>query len=960
MEVLAVLLVLGIFFFPFISVVILWKKVRSLEDQNADLRFRMEALEKGQPSGADFPESEKTLAEETLTGTSADEAQTPPTVSPPPVSPLPVFTPEKKKRKSGSFGRLRKSAFWQKAEHQFLENWSGILGSVIMVLGAGFLSIYAALKFNEFVRFLLLLLLAAVPGALYYLLRNKEKWQLQALWMRSISGAVFLFACLGSGGVPGLQWVHNPIWSLGLLILGIAVNLGLSSLGKRQEFASFHCLLSLVALAVMPPGASSLVIALIITLYALIHCYRQRWDIHLLLVLTGFFAYHIYWIFSLDTYPADDLRLLGAAALSLIFLTSTFVHYRKAYTGPRFSLLPFLGHLLNWLYFAVGMYLYVGERPERSLVILAGSLLAFVLTGQAERKKIPWLRSTGLVMGELLLVSAVVTLKGWDVSTVMIAGIIYAQALLFLQMMIRVGQKGLYRFALCVHAAAALTLIYLFFEEQGLNSLIYSAGLTAALGAHHLGLSSRKDSSWLSSDFPFKLKREFSITGLLCGIAAFTLLIMISEELIRFEYLLGAALPLPLLILRRKSDSRGLRAGLVLFLSSYLIGSSDHILNSLTGFPEQAVLFAGLFLTAGATFFWENKTSRSMLISGLILSAAGLMLLSFKVLEPLSPFAPGLAWLVFYVLIMRVKKIPGRFTPAGLLFIAAFLIRHFTVLMDLDNAWGPLLHRHLSELALLAAFYLGRRKTSVPLEDAREAGEPKMMEKIRSFSMDAGVLLFLLFTALELPFVRIPAALSLACLGMLGYRHFIRKEGRILGYALLFYGLSMILLSLALIGGESGLRLAGLMTLAALSPSLYMVINLEDLSEIGRPIFFKRLEKAKAPLLLYSLALTTALYLYRAVPSDYLTMLWALECFLIFSAGIFLTGKHFRYAAQGGLVLCVIRLILIDLDGSGPLLRGAVFLAVGLLMLGTNSLYNRFRERFSPESSESSEKQDFL
>ena len=48
MEALAILLVLGIFFFPFAGVIILWRKVRSLEDQNAELRFRMDVLEKNQ------------------------------------------------------------------------------------------------------------------------------------------------------------------------------------------------------------------------------------------------------------------------------------------------------------------------------------------------------------------------------------------------------------------------------------------------------------------------------------------------------------------------------------------------------------------------------------------------------------------------------------------------------------------------------------------------------------------------------------------------------------------------------------------------------------------------------------------------------------------------------------------------------------------------------------------------
>ena len=298
MEVILVFLVLGLFFSPLIAVFIFRKKLNRLEDRYQMMESRLARLEEGRDTPFQEPLPEESLSAGLESGT---ELQEPSAVE---NHPLPGASAH-----VAPYRRRRLPPVLLKLERQFLDNWTGILGAVIIVLGAGFLSIYAALKMAEFARFLLLLLLSAIPGGLFLFLRTREGWQRQAAWFRSISGAIFLFACLGSGGIPGLQWIHNPFQSLGLLILGIAVNLGLSVLGGKEYFASFHTLLSLLALAVVPPGTTSLFIAAVICLFAIIQTYRVRWDLHLLLTVSGFFAYHLHWMTTLQGGGFTDLVL---------------------------------------------------------------------------------------------------------------------------------------------------------------------------------------------------------------------------------------------------------------------------------------------------------------------------------------------------------------------------------------------------------------------------------------------------------------------------------------------------------------------------------------------------------------------------------------------------------------------------------------------------------------------------
>ncbi|QEN06711.1 hypothetical protein EXM22_01405 [Oceanispirochaeta crateris] len=958
MEVLIGLLAIMIFFSPLAGVIILRHRIKRLEDLNAELNYRMSKLESKfetntdfetsdipegvfQPASENAPEEINTLLEkESWVETPAEVSQ----------EVVPFI--KTKSRRSEFKGPSKHREIMKKLERQFLENWTGILGSVIMVLGAGFLSLYAALKFNEFTRFLLLLLLSALPGSLFFILKDREKWERQALWMRSISGAIFLFACLGSAGIPGLQWVHNPIQSLGLLGLGIAVNLGLSSLGKKQEFASFHSLLSLLALSVMTPGFASLVMAVIITLYALIHCFRNRWDVHLLLVLTGFFAYHLYWMQSLSEIQFEALRLQGAAALILIFLVSTFVHYRKSYATVHFQLRPFLTHLLNWLYFSVGMYLYVGEKPERSIAIFAGSLLAFTLSQRAEKKRIPWLRTTSIVMGETLLCATLISLKGWDVSSLMIGGFIYIEVLLFLHIMVRQRRYGLYRFAVYLYILATLALLSLCFENPGRNSLIYSCAVMILGLLHHHILYHSKDTRFLRMDVLLPSKKEFSISGFLCGISGSTALLLlidlnngIGKTL---PYPIAAVLTLSLLIAYHSAPSRGLRTGALVYLvilSS--IGWSALLSNDFSP-KEQLYNTLILFVSAGMTYFWKPAVHSLISYTGLIISSVTLMVLSFLILNPVSPLLPGLFWLLMVIFIMESPGLPERFRTMALLFLTVFLFRHFIIHIHLAESWGILELRYLMDLALLGTLFVWRRHQS--------RMNNSFLANVMKYSMDGGVLLAAVLIFIEIPFPSTPLFLSLTGLSILVYRRFSRQSPRMLSYSLAYYGLSLVMLTVSLFADqhENLAVLPGLVTLILQLASLVLFFWKENFTSLlgeqtseGYKKIILNIERKKHSLLLYSLAAAAALFLYKSFDSQYLTLLWALECFLIFSASLFLGESHFRAISQAGLFLCVIRLVFFDLSESTPLMRGFIFLAVGLLMLGTNSLYNKYKERFS-------------
>ncbi len=77
-----------------------------------------------------------------------------------------------------------------------------------------------------------------------------------------------------------------------------------------------------------------------------------------------------------------------------------------------------------------------------------------------------------------------------------------------------------------------------------------------------------------------------------------------------------------------------------------------------------------------------------------------------------------------------------------------------------------------------------------------------------------------------------------------------------------------------------------------------------------------------------------------------MTLLWSAEAFVVFVLSAVLRESHFRYMALGAMGACLLRLVMLDMARTDLGVRGLVFVGVGLLLLGMNSVYSRFRARF--------------
>lgn len=463
-----------------------------------------------------------------------------------------------------------------KWEQAIIENWTGILGAVILVAGIGFLGIYTALRLDALSRFLMILGASAAMLGGFYVLKPKESWLKLALWLRSSGGATFLFGCLGSGHIPGLQWLHDPDYALGLLLLGISVNLYFGFAGGRQSIASLHVILSVVALAVAPQTGLTLIVASSVTAFGVVLAFRSlHWDRHLLVTLGSFAAYHLYWHFS-TVGGHDDLdRLTGILCNVFVGVFAALVHYQKEYESKIFERLPFTVHLMNWGFMGLGAYVNSVHSSWRTSVLGAAALAAFLLARRGKKLGISWLYQTDTLVAQTIAMLAVLSAYSFVMDGFTIAALLFAEVMVYVRVIAQEEEVLLRRAGLVVlHGLGAVLVMWGvqtvdFAELAQLHThAVVLSGCIVLATWFHLHTRGRWGEGFdglnlygLETDAS---KPQVSILGTLIGLMAAVLSLQLSRET-WFEPGMAVGLG-SLMFIRQRWQNAGMGCGLVVAL----------------------------------------------------------------------------------------------------------------------------------------------------------------------------------------------------------------------------------------------------------------------------------------------------------------------------------------------------------------------------------------------------------
>jgi len=869
---------------------------------------------------------------------------------------------------------------WARIERQFIENWTGIVGAVVMVMGVSFLGIYAALKLNPFHRFLMIIFFSGFLFASHLFLSRRSMWLRVAAWVRSSSGAIFLFACFGAHAIEGLKWIDNPGSAMTLLSLGIAVNLWFGFVGKTQVFASLHVILSLVALGIGPQSPSTLVITAVVAVIGVAMSYRGVWEYHLLLTISSFLAYQLFWYFSRDLSAATltpGVRATGILVTAVTGVTACLVHYRKLYAARQFDPSAFMVHLLNWAYTATGLILYstgsVWNTPVLGLTAIAAALLA----RYARKAGIRWLFTTDTLVAETIALFALFTLNRWRLDWFLITAIMYAEIFLFLTVMIKEKEDVLMRIGVALHYLSAGTvmiggLAVLSRSGSPLASDLTILGAVIALEAvFHYYSVTRGDVPADRIDLDLRDRKYPLHFG---GLVIPALLLIAIARIYHYPWA-GAVMGttgLLLFVWRQKIQSTGLAVGAIFFLvcAHIMCWRQMDALSFAGNIGKVALYGLPVFAVSLGSIFFSRVEGPKKFIRwpGIYMFTAHLAFFTYCAGTPLSPYLPGVVWITLSAVYLHLSIHLARRARAedgdgayryvfhsGLAFVVLFFVAHIVVHMQPGPYAGIIPVRLLIEiLTLIILFYWA----SATLPDT---GTRDPFWRMHSLSWEVLAGFFVFAVAVEVPVKWHPLAWMIsAFLFFVSGIAFSRELSRFRFYSLLFYWAACM--HTAFMSGLEpvpSLKWADQAWVGAVAAMvlqfcyIVMFFKTDGLKAVSFPFPLEAsgkvitgMQERRTAWVFYPSFIALAFFLFWTFDRSLLTVMWVLESFLIFVLSILLRENHFRYVSMAALTGALARLLFFDLARSATITRAVVFLSVGVIMLLMNILYNKYRGRF--------------
>lgn len=531
------------------------------------------------------------------------------------------------------------SLFIKKAEKQFADNWTGILGTAIMVLGIGYLSIYTALKVQPLFRVLILWLYAGLLIGSYYILAKKEKWNKTGLWLRSAGASLFLFGCFGASQIEPLTFIHDNLFGYLLIGLGIALNLYVGYIIRQQTFLSLHVVLSMLILCVIPEKMLvTFLLAAITATIGIALSYKEKWEYHLLIVISAFIIFDI-WFNAEGTTLTATQNVFAILGIVLVSASCMLMQYRKVYENTHFDKAAFITHLTNWILFAIGLILHSTGSHFKTFILFAGAIVCFFMAIKARQKKIFWLYNLDGMVAFILCSLSIIMLNDWNVGVDIIACVLYLITIVCLFVVYQQKETLLYKMFLGINhlLGLALTIFFALMISDSLIATQITNALATSIGLSVIALSVTVFTS-IKNDFltidSFYGEKSFSLNGLLSIVFSLFVILRLNDIVGNSYYYAVIALGLLWCLLKRTYDSKTFDLGRLFFLV-FGIGCGIFLINTQEKSYLDWTFALGLFVVIGCNWWQKRFYNNKFIIPFLCIlgSNVTLVVITFKYLS---------------------------------------------------------------------------------------------------------------------------------------------------------------------------------------------------------------------------------------------------------------------------------------------------------------------------------------
>lgn len=853
---------------------------------------------------------------------------------------------------------------------RLLANWTGILGTVVLVAGIGFLGTYAAIRMEPVARFFLVVLGSAALYGGFLSLRHRERWEAMSLWLRSSAAAVFLFACAAAGGLPnvGLMWIDSAALALGVLLAGVALNLALAWSVGREGFATLHVVLSLIPMAILPQVTMTLGIVTAIALFGVLLAQRHQWAYHLPASMLLYAVYHAYWIAQqgLSLPLAGNLPALVVGSAAIVYFASALTNYREAYAARRPVSSEIITHGVSWGALALAFVLHlrgvtVSGTEVLGPVLLASGLVAFTLSGNAKRRGIHWLRDSDAIIAQAFILGSLMTWRQSLGPPILFASLIFLESLLFLRLVVKDGARPAALVGTVASAIAALLFVLAGTLNLASSSpALASWQLAAAMivGAAVTVLSG----AYLVRNYREMMQELVGAASMrLCGVLAGLMMLVATVSL--YERLAvgvaAVAMATGLYAASRKISGIGLSLGTWMALITTQLVAWVVSFDNYAGMPlQQLAQLVPVAVLTGLVIRHAAGNTRAVLQrqAAIVLLGTNLGVSAYLLMSPVSALLPTVVWVLLSLAALEianrlpVKAFAVTALNVGHAYVIAAGIGYVTVILPTLDYVGAINLRMVMELfgvGALLYWWLSRPSGQLADTGSWRTAHPYFLELM--------IALIATTVFIEVPVVWRPLAWMVFALLFLA-PPLTELSTRFFFYSLLAYVTSIAAVAINVSTAEVPTGIwyeqpwnTGLIAIALQLAYLFIANRRLELQKVSFQPGLRVLDQLSAELapnraatICYPFFAGLALFLAWRFEHTLLTFLWALEVFAIFILSIVFRQNHFRLIALAGMAACLLRLVVYDMQEADLLIRGLVFVGVGGLMLAMNAVYNKY------------------
>lgn len=861
------------------------------------------------------------------------------------------------------------------------ENWMGVFGSIVLVMGAVFFGLTAKIMQHPQSRVAVMLTFCLLLFGISRRLKKNLQWTLLRGWLQSIASTVILFVTIGAGGIKGLQFIHSPSFALGFLCIGIATNILLASITPSQIVASLHVVLSIIAFCTAPQALILLPMGALVAIIGLINAYRAKWDVHLLFIVIAFAFQNYYFSFKLKDELLPWMHSLAIMCSLTVGLMAGLIHYSKKYKSPKLELSPFIAHISNWSLLTFNICLHAEFFRGVPLVLGSIASAGFILARVAQKKGIVWLFHTDTLFSQLLALTAIIScynfsLNAYDIGLLaLIVTMVFSVIFQFQKefFLVRIGNfsQGIISFITLLLTLSSIQTFSL--VPHFTLCLRLGVGITLCWG-YYLFSSWKK---FVIDDYRFicfgkkEPKKPLSLSVL------FGNLFFIALYACGFRYPIIQFLTFIIVLmisLRRKfkedpSSNLSMIVALILvhtlnWIQLFILSFQAKPPSILSNYNFLGLLFLDLLLLIGN--FLEFKRWKKNYTS-LLIYALGIqvMLLVYVFTKQISALIPGLVFLGFSLFTLEAARVFPKFLKChaaiklkveesmihvGLAALIGFLYQFITVHLQIDPIWHRISLRWLTEVLGLSAIlywiiFYPKNPNYLPLT--------RFMFK-RLIETCLGFLTLCIFT--EVPETFRPFLWILISMGLLLGTFYFNWTMRLYGYCWFYFIASIVHLAFVtssltmprLFFIEKYYLLTGI-TIALQFFYTYLVHRKKDIiKQRAKSIpFILNLYHFSNLTFLLPVFLGVALLFAFNFEKTLLTLLWVGLICVYLSVGLLIKSRRSIQIGMASLLLCSGRLIIFDLVQTDLSTRALVFIGVGSLMLGVSALYKKYKHRIT-------------